>query len=357
MILARLAIRNLRNLIELDIKPAARLNLIIGENASGKTSMLEAIYLVGMARTFRNPKGPRLISHGKDELTVFGHLVGAVEHRLGIRKSEEAQNLIQLDGKNIKRSAELAALFPLQLITPDSFRLLTDGPSRRRAFIDWSLFHVEHQFHDSWQRYRKLLKQRNTVLKSGQAGMLRHWDAGLIEAGLTIDRLRKEFVEQYREIVMPYLETLINGVQLSFEYRQGWRREMTLGQALEHSEQRDLKQGFTSVGPHRADLEIKCDGTAATDLLSRGQMKLLICAMKLAQIAYLKEKTGKVCVVLVDDLPAELDQKNRQRLIALLQDLDTQLFITATDRGLIDISGWPDSKVFHVKHDQAEEVV
>ena len=358
MLLTRLSVRNLRNLATVDIYPANKLNLIIGENASGKTSLLEAIYLLGMARTFRNQKGSRLIAHGVDELTLFGQLTGSVTHRIGIKKSVDHQNRIQLDGRVIKRSAELATLFPLQLITPESFRLITDGPNRRRAFIDWSLFHVEHQFHEQWQRYSKLLKQRNTLLKSGQGKMLKHWDEGLIAAGESIDQLRRAFLSRFYSVVQPLISDLLGDTALNFNYRQGWRSEYTLEQALEKSEQRDLKQGFTSVGPHRAELEIKQNGVPVTDILSRGQQKLLVSAMKLAQIAYLKQQTEKVCAVLVDDLPAELDRDNREKFITRLVALESQLFITATDSALLEpLKSCDGQKMFHVKRGQVQEVV
>lgn len=357
MLLTRLSVRNLRNLAAVDIYPANKLNILIGENASGKTSLLEAIYLLGMARTFRSQKSARLIAHGNDELTLFGQLSGTVDHRVGIKKRADHQNRIQLDGRVIKRSAELAALFPLQLITPESFRLITDGPNRRRAFIDWSLFHVEHQFHECWQRYSKLLKQRNTLLKSGQPKMLRHWDEGLIVAGENIDQLRKAFLSRFYSVVQPFIDDLLGGVELDFSYRQGWRSEWTFLQALEKAEQRDLKQGFTSVGPHRAELEIKHSGVPATDILSRGQQKLLVSAMKLAQITYLRQQTEKVCAVLVDDLPAELDRGNRERFLTRLYNLESQLFITTTDNQLIDPLISHEPKMFHVKHGQVEEVV
>lgn len=357
MILTRLTVRNLRNLANIELHPSPKLNYIIGENASGKTSLLEAIYLLGTARTFRSQKGSRLISEGEQELTVFGQITSSAEHRIGIKKSSDHQNRIQLDGRIVKRSAELATLFPIQLITPDSFSLLTEGPNQRRTFIDWSLFHVEHQFHDSWQRYAKLLKQRNTLLKSGDKEMLRHWNAGLLEAATAIDRYRKAFVVQFSTVVQEYLEDLLPSISLQFSYRQGWRSDMALQQAIEAAEPGDIKRGFTSVGPHRSDLQVSQDGIPAIDILSRGQQKLLVSAMKLAQIGLLQHQTDKVCVVLVDDLPAELDKINRDKLLKMLSTMETQLFITATDREIITPTFEHDSKMFHVKRGNVEEVV
>jgi DNA replication and repair protein RecF len=357
MILTRLTVRNLRNLAEIDIYPAPKLNFFIGKNASGKTSLLEAIYLLGTARTFRTQKGSRLIAHGKSDLTVFGQIYSTIDHRIGIKKSSDQINRIQLDGRVIKRSAELASLFPIQLITPDSFLLLTDGPNQRRAFIDWSLFHVEHQFHELWQRFGKLLKQRNTLLKSGNYEMLRHWDSGLMESAAAIDGLRKSFITQFTLIVQKYLQILLPAISLDFKYHQGWRNDMSLQQALEKAEPGDLKRGFTSVGPHRADLEVRQDRIPAIDILSRGQQKLLVSAMKLAQIDYLQQQTEKICTVLVDDLPAELDKINRDTLLQILYSMDTQLFVTATDPQMIESTQQYESKMFHVKHGEVEEMV
>ena len=132
---------------------------------------------------------------------------------------------------------------------------------------------------------------------------------------------------------------------------------MALQQAIEAAEPGDIKRGFTSVGPHRSDLQVSQDGIPAIDILSRGQQKLLVSAMKLAQIGLLQHQTDKVCVVLVDDLPAELDKINRDKLLKMLSTMETQLFITATDREIITPTFEHDSKMFHVKRGNVEEVV
>ncbi len=352
MSIERLKVSHLRNLTDVDITPSSQLNLILGPNASGKTSMLEAIYLIAHAKSFRDKTNSILIQRQHSALTCFAQLeILGTHHRVGIRKDLRQLTEIHIDGNKVSSSSTLAGLTPLQLITPESYQLLTEGPKVRRSFIDWLLFHVEQGFHTQWTAYRRAIKQRNSALKSGHSRQqIVIWDDEMVQHAEYINRWRRQIIKHLNQLSAPFFSHMLPGLDFSLSYQQGWSADKSLSQALQDSIDTDFRRHFTTVGPHRAELQVRVNNLQAAKVLSRGQMKLAVCALKLAQIELLKSNSNKRCIVLVDDLPAELDHKNRRLLIELLTNLGTQVFITSTDETLIEPPETADKKVFHVEH-------
>jgi len=169
--------------------------------------------------------------------------------------------------------------------------------------------------------------------------------------------MRRQLIDALLPYIKQFCTALLPGIDITLRYRQGWKSDLTLSSALEQSFAQDTKQQFTSVGPHRADLLVTHNSKRVVETFSRGQLKLLLCCFRLAQMSLLKALSGKSSLVLLDDLPAELDASHRRLLLSLLHDLDNQVFITATDRLDLDCSSWKDLKVFHVEHGEIEEVV
>ncbi len=359
MQLRQVDIHRVRNLKNVSLQPAGGVNLIYGSNASGKTSLLEAIYLLSHGRSFRTPNIRSVIQHQTDTLQVFGKIAQDSTHtlvQLGIEKGPNHTN-IRINQKTVTQSSQLASYLPVQIINPEAHRLLEQGPTQRRKFLDWGLFHVEPLFHSTWQNYNRLLKQRNAALRQDKShDHIRVWDSQLIRAAETLTHLRQQYTVQ----ILPYLEDYVLrllDVELGIQYRPGWHQELTFSQALDESYAQDRIQGYTRKGPHRADLRITEHGVAVQDKFSRGQQKLLVCAMRLAQITHLKTRLQQTSVVLVDDLAAELDSEHRAQLLALLAETQAQLFITVTEADLIDTAEWSSRKMFHVEHGQIVEVV
>lgn len=357
MQLTRVDIRNLRNLSEVSITPSSGLNILEGANASGKTSFLEALHLLGLARSFRTIKSEHLVQHGHESLMLFAILDKQVQHRIGLQRFADNRLEIHLDGAKAEGRTALANLLPLQLITPESISLLTGSPNERRQYLDWLLFHVEQSFHATWSNYQRHLKQRNALLRSEQLATLAHWNSGLAEVGEVINTLRQNVLSELMPHIQHYVSLLLPSVRFNLVYRQGWKRDISLREALDRAAETDIKMKYTTTGPHRADLVLRVDEEKVVDVFSRGQLKLLLAVLKLAQMSYFCEKTGNTAVVLIDDLPAELDANHRNLLIHHLQELDTQVFVTTTDRTLLDFSAWPGTKVFHVEHGEIKEVV
>jgi len=359
MIITRMDVQGVRNLLDVHINPSRGVNLITGANASGKTSLLEAIHILGQGRSFRSTRIGTIIHHQNDCLRVTGELGKRNEpalHRIGIQRCLH-KTRIRLDQQDVQQISRIARLLPIQLLTPESIRLLEQGPSQRRKYLDWGLFHVEQSFMGAWQAFSRALRQRNAALRNGEKSrQIRVWDQSLIENGEQITRLRKTYVEKLRQPVNQVCLELL-GFSPELVYRQGWRQEISYQAALDAAVERDRLRGMTTVGPHRADLGCLVDGNPVQEVFSRGQLKMLVAALRIAQTSLLAPSQDKRPVFLIDDLAAELDSAHRRILLELLANTAGQTFVTATDPELIDLSPWKERRMFHVEHGKITEVV
>lgn len=348
MSLTYLEITDLRNLTKVVMEPGSQFNIIVGPNGSGKTSILEAIYLLGRGRSFRTAYGRRVVREGQSTLTVFGRVDAPVATAVGIQIKNGALRA-KIGGEWLKKASELASILPLLFISPDADKLIKGSPRQRRRFLDWGLFHVEPSFLGVWQRYNRALLQRNAELRQGSAKRASPWVSQLAEVGLMLHQLRAGYAALIGARMTHYLQQLSELTAVSCDYQAGWNGELTLGEALEKGWERDRKLGFTQSGPHRADLTISAQGRPADQFLSGGQQKLVACALLLAQAAIFRERSGHTCLLLVDDLPAELDPRHRRTLLELLYQLEGQVFITATDSAQLPLETIKNAKMFHVE--------
>lgn len=348
MALIQLEVSQFRCIHQAVLQLDPRQNLIVGPNASGKTSLLEAIFLLGRGDSFRSHHTERMIQHGTDHFLTVGRLNGKHGEEVIGLKGSRGEKEGRVNGQATRSLAELAARFPVQSIDPDVHELLEDGPTRRRQFLDWGVFHVEHQFHDAWRRYQRALKQRNATLKANQPdSMVRVWDQDLIEQGQRVTLFREQYLQQLRPFVHD-LGTRLLGLELDLDYQPGWRRALSLPEALVESTTRDRERGNTCVGPHRADLQVKVDALPAKDRISRGQQKLLACTLILAQQLHRAAIDAPPACLLIDDPAAELDVDNLGKLLAVVADIPTQLVITGLNQDVL--SFFPHARMFHVEH-------
>jgi len=310
------------------------LNLIIGNNAAGKTSLLEAIYYLGRGRSFRGGSNRELVKNGADSFTLFGEVADsgtepASIHKLGCEVSRGTKTL-RLDGGNAK-SADLVTALPVQAIDPEIHELIQGGPEVRRRFLDWGVFHVEHQYINAWRSYKAALKQRNAALRAGQnPSNVSIWNQQLISNGNSVDLFRKSFISSFNSRLVSIVREVFP-FDLKIEFVSGWKDGLTLEEALNDSAQRDQVLQSTQVGPHRADLKFRIDDRSAKHRLSRGQQKLLGAALVIAQTHFVAESMNSRVVLLVDDPAAELDPEHQEHLFRLLQTVPAQLFITSLD--------------------------
>jgi len=350
MSLQGLALRDFRCIESAELELDGRCNLISGENASGKTSLLEAIFFLGRGRSFRTARSEALIRKGCRELQVTGRVfrggrAGPVGVRFG-REGIEARAL----GERIGSRAELAGVMPVQAIDPEVHRLVEEGPQERRRYLDWGVFHVEPTFVEHWRRYQKAIRQRNAALRAGQSrAVIQAWTPELVEAGERVAEYRDRYLESLRPHVAAVGVRLL-GQPVELGLNRGWPADLALSDALEAAWSRDAERGLTHVGPHRADVSIRVGGDLARDRVSRGQQKLTAAAMLLGQLRCDSEQGSEVAALLVDDPAAELDSGNLERLLREVLDIPAQLFVTALDAQIAALKALPKGHTFHVEH-------
>ncbi|WP_339898963.1 DNA replication/repair protein RecF [uncultured Gilvimarinus sp.] len=357
MSLKRLVVQNLRNLTSVDIQPSLDVNLIYGQNGSGKTSILEAIHVLSLGRSFRGPKIKALINELQPDMTVFGRVADVSgEIPLGVSRSRIGDSAFKAHGQPVSSLAELAALLPLQVINADAFLLLEGSPSVRRQFLDWLVFHVEPGFFSAWKASQRCLKQRNSILRRDriEGSELRVWERELIAVSEQISQMRAKAFAAFSEVFHQLIDEFVMADGLTLSLYRGWDKDKSYSDVLADTLERDSRLGYTGAGIHRGDIRIRIKGHAAADVLSRGQQKLLVCAMKITQGVVFAKLTGRQCIYLVDDLPAELDEQHRQLLVDWLDRLNTQVFVTGVEQEAL-LAPWQnkperDIKLFHVEH-------
>ncbi len=374
MNIRRLVVRNFRNIAEADMADLGDVNLIHGDNGAGKTSILEAIHMLALARSFRGGKPDQLIARGLDDALVRAELESATggSHRLGVQRARGiAGARCRLDGEPLPTLSALAATLPAQVLDTGSTELVTGEPQLRRQLLDWGMFHVKHSgFHGHWQRYRRGLEQRNKLLRRGKisgrldSAELMVWSRDLAESGEALTALRAAQAQALIDEVRGLLDADLSDVlwhgqdpqSVDVVFYPGWDRDdMALDEALLKAEATDRATGYTHPGPHRADLRVKVAGQPAAQVLSRGQLKGLAALLRLAQAQLFvrNRPPGVRGVFLVDDLPAELDARRRGWLAEYIAGLDMQVF--ATHIGVDDFApgDWAvlgEPRRFHVKH-------
>ena len=312
----------------LDLDP--RFTLISGPNASGKTSLLEAIYVLGRGRSFRTRRLEHLIRHDTERFVVFGEVQATDRHiPVGVEGSPSGIRA-QIAGARAPSLADLAVVLPVQIIDPEIHRLIEEGPNRRRRFLDWGVFQLFHvkQFVTHWQRYHQVLKQRNAALRSGQPlAVVGAWDGDLISYGGLVSEARSEYVALLAQQAQILVRSLL-GMELELNYRPGWAKGQTFAESLAHSRSHDQASGVTQVGPHRADLSIRLNGIPVKDRISRGQQKLLAAALLMAQLKLFPEDASVQPSLLLDDPAAELDDDRLTGLIREVSAHSVQLVVT-----------------------------
>jgi len=387
MSLAELRLADVRCLVEAELRLHPRFNLITGANGSGKTSLLEAVYLLGRGRSFRSRHTEQLIRHTAPQLRVFGRirrdpvqgdstihdadatadetatdqnlvladeLASGPAHSIALSCSRTNGLAAQIDGSAMHSLAELSEAFPVQALDPGIHRLVEEGPVQRRRWLDWAVFHVEPNFVSHWQSYGRALRQRNAALKSGADATL--WDGELVRLGDLLNSARVRLIEALQPYWTATLLTL-DALPTSMGYYQGWTHPQNLAAMLAEDLPRDRERGSTLHGPHRFDVLLRVGGRAARDIVSRGQQKLLGAAMALAMARYIAQIVGRPPTLLLDDPAAELDAKHTQALMSAVGELGGQRIVTALrpEEASLRALGLPD-RVFHVEHGEVKRL-
>jgi DNA replication and repair protein RecF len=352
-VLNQISISSLRNISNLSLSPSSGINLILGENGSGKTSVLEAIHLLALGRSFRTRFLKNIVKIESTQLQVVGQILKKIP--VGLQYSQQSGLQIRLNSAPLKKLSELVSQLPLQLIPANCHQFFEQGPKYRRQFVDWGLFHVEHDFNYHWQSYKKILQQRNSALKQHKPFKeIQLWDASFVSHGDAITELRKlqlkRVLEKFKRL-FPILCPEFKSAKITLSYRNGWPKESDLNSALAKNIERDNQLGYTRNGPHAADWSFKINDADPIEMLSRGQQKLFFIALCMSQSEVKTElakddHSATNSILLIDDISSELDETHQQLVLAELAKLPIQCFITSTQMTLTDVEN---TTVFHVK--------
>lgn len=356
MALTRLLIKDFRNIEAADLALVPGFNFLVGANGSGKTSVLEAIYTLGHGRAYRSLQAGRVIRHDQPKFVLHGRIEGAErEIPVGLSKSRQGDSIVRIAGSDGHKVAELAQLLPMQLITPEGFTLLNGGPKFRRAFLDWGCFHNEPGFFTAWSNMKRLLKQRNAALRQvSRYAQIHAWDQEMIPLAERISDWRASYSEAIATDITATCAQFLPEFALSFSFQRGWDKESNYGELLERQFERDRALTYTAMGPHKADFRIRADGTPVEDLLSRGQLKLLMCALRLAQGEFLTRQSGRRCLYLIDDFASELDTGRRWLLADRLKATQAQVFVSAVSAEQVTDMAGEKGKMFRVEQGKIE---
>jgi len=352
----RLLITNLRVLEQVELTTMASCNLFVGKNGSGKTSLLEGIFLLSRGKSFRHHQPRHYVRHQQTHCTAFAEFASGIT--VGVSKATNGEVKLRLNSANIATQSELTRELPVILLDPGQLDVLDHGSSERRALLDWLVFHIQPAFYKTWLGYQRILKQRNRLLREHvPTASLEVWDVQLARFGKQIHTMRDTVMQQWQPIFRAVCaEFLPHYPDITMRYSAGFDKAQGLLSVLQARHTKDSDLGYTRVGVHRADVLVHTDMMGdkknAADVLSRGEKKLLITALKLSQLQLLSDVSTQA-VVLLDDINAELDSTAISRLLAGLQHCGSQLFVTSLDEKMTDTlsSLWKDDiACFHLNH-------
>ena len=366
MRISRLHLEQFRNIESLSVFPCETVNIIYGDNAQGKTNLLEAIWLLSGAKSFRGAKDADLIRFGESRALIESDFFCA---------GRQQTSKIQLEGKktawlnDIRQDSitAFAGIFTTVVFSPSHLGLVKDGPAGRRKFLDTSICQITPRYIGMIGQYQRILLQRNTLLKdisyaSALLDTLDIWDEKLSALGGVIIRMRMEYTRRLQKEA----EDIYKGISMerdsfSLDYRpfelpvqEGQtQREISslLLEKMMQNRSEDLRSGSTGIGPHRDDLEISINGRSVRSFGSQGQQRSSVLALKLAESRCIGDILGERPVILLDDVMSELDQNRREYLLNHLT--GSQIFITCCDKGYF--SRLEGGRVFRMDHGQLEQ--
>ncbi len=362
MLISQLNILGFRNIETAKITTNKRVNVFYGKNGSGKTSILESLFFLSRAKSFRTSKKSELVKDGSSLLAVSAEIEQqSTSHKLGIGLQNNGSSKLKLNGEVVTKLSQASILFPTQLITPESFDVFWSSPKSRRSFFDFGLFHVEHGFQKQWIAYSKTLKQTNALLRRGNANQreLLFWYRGLVDLAHEIDNFRETFLQEL-------FSKAINNLALELEqnektdllenlvirYKKKAVEDQISDEMLLKQIEKDIRYKQVGFGPNRADYLFVKDGEDLSSRLSRGQAKMLFYLLVVAMVNIIKQTTKKNILLLVDDLPSEVDHQTRQTMLEMLLHSQAQIFVTGIENNIaMEFMNYTDSvNVFHVEH-------
>ena len=364
MYIKDIELTNFRNYEHLHVDFNKNVNLILGNNAQGKTNLLEGIYLTSIGRSFRTSKDSDLVKFDELLAKVKTDAVKEVyDTSVEIIIQKDAKKAIKKDGVNVKRTSELLENILIVIFSPEDLKIVKDEPEKRRKFIDRELCQIKPLYYESLSNYKKTLLQRNMYLKEDRIdqSILDLWDVQLAKYGSKIINMREKFVKKISDFSGKIHGSITNGKESLFlAYNPNIQflednedMEGLFYDELKKSFQNDMRQRTTTKGPHKDDISFYVNGINMRNFGSQGQQRTCALSLKLAELNLIKEETGEDAILLLDDVMSELDIERQEYLIKTLK--DNQLFITTTDIDQKLIDSFPEAKIIYVDQGKIRE--
>ncbi len=353
MAIRQLSLNNFRNLISTTVDLDANLNIITGLNGSGKTSFLEALHIICQGRSFKTHSINHCIQHKKNSFLLFSLFN---DYKAGISRNKKTST-IRIDNRTIHKISSLAKKTPVRIINSDSFDLILGAPGHKREYIDWCLFHVEHNYQSLWSDHKHSLKQRNALLKTRKnLSELHYWDKNISDLGNSIYILREKYIKLLLEVLNHEFPEISKQLNIDLVYRPGWDTKFSLIENLNISRNKDIKLGYTQCGIHRDNIVILSNGLLVQNVLSRGEIKKLTIILIISQIYLVQKVHDRNIMILIDDIDSELDEDSVKYILNKLNNNKIQLFITNIESKEYLSQSHEEYKMFHVEHGMIKAV-
>ena len=358
MYIKEIELKNFRNYEKIRVEFNKNVNIFLGNNAQGKTNLLESIYLNVMARSFKRVKDKDLIRFGEEACIIkTKSVIDKIEQVTEIAINKEGNKKIKIDGAIANKASELLDRIYIIIFSPEDLKIVKDEPEKRRRFIDSELCQIKPGYYNDLGNYKKVLKQRNFYLKEKfpDDNILDIWDFELAKYGSKIINKRKEFIKKIDKISREIYNGISGGkenINLTYEQNLKIENEDEFYDALKKAREDDKRNGNTSRGPHKDDLKITTNSIDIRKFGSQGQQRTAALSLKLSEIRIIEEETGVKPILLLDDVLSELDDERQSFLINELG--ENQLFITTTDLIGKVAKRLPEGKIYKIKEGNIE---
>lgn len=337
MIIQALALNNYRNYTEENLTFSDGINILYGDNAQGKTNILEAIYMLATTKSHRGSHDREIIKFNENESHIKADIIkNDVSHRIDMHLRRNKNKGVAIDMVSIKKSAQLFGLVNIILFAPEDLNIIKESPSDRRRFMDMEMCQLSRLYYSNLSSYNKVLNQRNNLLKqisfdTSKIDMLDVWDMQLADYGIKIIKDRNNFIDMLNEIIPSIHRNLTdNKEELKISYDKNVSEENFLDELIGKREA-DLKYQSTQTGPHRDDISFYLNDMDVKRFGSQGQIRTVALSLKLAEIELVKRLINDNPILLLDDVMSELDKSRRDALLASISKIQTIITCTGYD--------------------------
>lgn len=358
MYIKNIELYNFRNYENIKVDFNRNVNLLLGDNAQGKTNLLEGIYLTSIGKSFRTVRDADLVKFGENSAKIKAEAVKEYfDTAVEIVIKKDAKKSVKKDGVHIKKTSDLLENILIVIFSPEDLKIVKDEPEKRRKFIDRELCQIQPLYYDSLTNYKKTLLQRNAYLKEDKIenSILDLWDTQLARYGARMIHIREKFIRKISGFSGKIHSSITNGKESLFleynpniDYMEHLEElEGFFYDEVKKSFKNDFRQRTTTRGPHKDDIAFFVNGVNMRNFGSQGQQRTCALSLKLAELSLIKEETGEDAVLLLDDVMSELDAGRQEYLIKTLK--ENQLFITTTDIDEKILASFPEAKIIYIE--------